>query len=135
MTKHSHTVSARPETGVVVTHAHTEELAEVLKPMSPGEHQKFIQMMEEGENRRLAQLAPHEVQELIGDALFGRLAQLLFLECDHPFGADGTLTHEGHEVALRLMHSAVDGLSKNMNRWLTYRVLDLKMHMEEIPFA
>ena len=103
--------------------------------MSPGEHQHFIQSMEEEENRRLAQLDPHEVQELIGDALFKHLADLLFLECDHPFGRDGKLTSHGHKVALKLMHKAVDLLSQNMNRWLSYRVLDLKMHMEEIPFA
>jgi hypothetical protein len=110
-------------TGHGVTPAHIKELAEALKPMSPGEHQHFIQSMEEEENRRLAQLDPHEVQELIGDALFKHLAHLLFLECDHPFGMDGKLTRQGREVALRLMHSAVDDLSKNMDLWLTYQVV------------
>jgi hypothetical protein len=131
----NHTTSARPVNEVAVTPAHIKELAEALKPMSPGEYQHFIQSMEEEENRRLAQLDPHEVQELIGDALFKHLAGLLFLECDHPFGMDGKLTRQGREVALRLMHSAVDDLSKNMDLWLTYRVVDLKMHLEEIPFA
>lgn len=134
MKNSNHTTSARPEDGVAVEHSQDKDAAEGLEQLSSDE-QQFIHQCEQEQQEILARLAPHELEEMVGKAVFDRIAHLLYLECDHPFGMDGKLTRQGREVALRLMHSAVDDLSKNMDLWLTYRVVDLKMHMEEIPFA
>jgi len=123
--------SARPENQVALTNTNTMHTEILFKTMSPDEHQRFIQE----EKRRLAQMAPGAVAHLIGSTLFESVAHQLFLECDDPFGSEGKLTTDGHAVALKLMHSALDALSTDMDDWLTHRVVNAQMHEMEIPFA